>query len=237
MTKTTILMTSIITVILFIAPIASGSLFGLTQTADAVPQQACPDGTTLDPSTKQCVTDPTCTTGTYNPATDQCEEVITVPATCASGTLNTATDLCETTITSAPTCLFGTLNTVIDKCVFRICIPFFGCQTFRISPTCSIGTYNTVTNLCEATLTSAPSCSIGTYNPATDVCDATLPSVATCSIGSLNTATDLCEISPDHGKIPLCHVAGKNGKTVEISVNIESLEGHLIHGDTVGSCE
>jgi len=232
MTKT-ILIALTITVILFIGPIASASFNWSMQTAYADPKQACPEGTTLVISTKLCVSDPICLTGTYNPATNQCEEVTTVAATCSTGTLNTVTDLCETTTTSAPFCFFGTLNTVSDRC--EVCI-FFSCFPFG-PPTCpGGGAYNTVTNLCEATLTSAPSCSSGTYNPATNVCDTTLPSVATCSFGSLNTATDLCEISPDHGKISLCHVASKNGKTVDISVNIESLEGHLIHGDTAGPC-
>ena len=139
MTIKTILATSIMSLVMFMATFASGSLGGILQESFADPVQACPDGTTL------------------NPDTGQCESA----ATCSSGTLNPATGLCEVITTSAPT---------------------------------------------------------------------------SCSSGTLNPATGLCETPPVNGKITLCHVAGKNGKTVEISVNINALEGHLQHGDTIGPC-
>jgi len=241
MTKTTLTALTI-TAILALAPIASGSFGGIILTADAVPQQACPEGTILDPSTKQCGTEPTCTAGYYNPATNQCEEEITVSATCTSGTLNTATDLCESTITTDPSCnslINAFFSPALNACVILRCFPpFGGCTIIPVgAPSCSLGTYNQTSKLCEATATTAPICSVGSYNTATNVCDAISSTAANCSIGLLNPSTDLCEISPVHGKIPLCHIAGKNGKTVEISVNIEALEGHLIHGDTVGTCE
>src|SRR3990170_4608929 len=104
----TILATSIMSVVMFMATFASGSLGGILQESFADPVQACPDGTILNPDTGQCESDPTCASGTLNPATGLCE---TAP-TCSSGIQNPVTGLCET----APTCSSGIQNPVTGLC-------------------------------------------------------------------------------------------------------------------------
>jgi len=39
-----------------------------------------------------------------------------------------------------------------------------------------------------------------------------------------------------YGKLTVCHVTGKSGKRVTISVDESAVHAHLAHGDTLGAC-
>src|SRR3990172_5874485 len=106
----TILATSIMSVVMFMATFASGSLGGILQESFADPVQACPDGTILNPDTGQCESAPTlCASGTPNPTTGMCDVTTSSPPTlCASGIPNPTTGLCET----PPPCSSGIPNPV-----------------------------------------------------------------------------------------------------------------------------
>ena len=39
-----------------------------------------------------------------------------------------------------------------------------------------------------------------------------------------------------YGKVTICHVAGKSGQRVTITVAAPAVPAHLDHGDTVGPC-
>jgi hypothetical protein len=39
-----------------------------------------------------------------------------------------------------------------------------------------------------------------------------------------------------YGKVTICHVAGKSGHRVTITVAASAVPAHLAHGDTVGPC-
>jgi hypothetical protein len=39
-----------------------------------------------------------------------------------------------------------------------------------------------------------------------------------------------------YGKVTICHVAGKNGQRVTITVASPAVPAHLAHGDTRGAC-
>jgi len=39
-----------------------------------------------------------------------------------------------------------------------------------------------------------------------------------------------------YGKVTICHVAGKSGQDVTITVAAPAVPAHLAHGDTVGAC-
>jgi ABC-type sugar transport system substrate-binding protein len=39
-----------------------------------------------------------------------------------------------------------------------------------------------------------------------------------------------------YGKVTICHVAGKSGQRVTITVAASAVPAHLDHGDTVGPC-
>jgi hypothetical protein len=84
----------------------------------------------LNPQTDQCelffedptgggggggaIVSPTCTVGTYNPATDRCEQIVASEPECPQGSaLNENTDKCEAQPTSR--CLQGT-TLVNGKC-------------------------------------------------------------------------------------------------------------------------
>ena len=61
--------------------------------------------------------------------------------------------------------------------------------------------------------------------------------IAFAAIGGVGVAeTSVSAAQYQYGKVTLCHVAGKSGERVTITVAAAAVPAHLRHGDTIGPC-
>lgn len=158
----------------------------------------CPAGTAYDSTLKSCVSQPSCSSGTFDPD-GGCLLVTTYPAVCPDGytwdgsycvsgtlkegricpqggALDNATGLCANLSAETIVCPVGSaFSDVLNKCA--------------VNPDCSGGVFDAALGLCAYTIT--PCSSPYSYNATLGQCS-TIP---VCSAGSvLNTSTDLCSM-------------------------------------------
>ena len=58
------------------------------------------------------------------------------------------------------------------------------------------------------------------------------------AIGGIGaTGGSVASAQYQYGKVTICHVAGKSGRGVTITVAASAVPAHLAHGDTLGACQ
>ena len=155
----------------------------------------CPAGTTYSLSNGKCIAGPTCSQGSFDPASGECVLTVTQAATCPyGGTLNPASDTCQST----PACVTGSVwDSSLGSC--------------KATPTCSSGTYNTYSHNCINTILTDPSCVSGTaFDVSTGICE----SAPTCAnpLYTFDSTLKLCVYKTQ----PIC----LTGTTFDAPVNL-----------------
>ena len=185
-----------------------------TEKCEGTVQPTCASGTTgAINGGVVCQTLPVCSSGTYNPQTDSCEQTLQSEPICPeTSTLNPLTHKCE----SPPPldqCIAGAIKQQTSDgkiyCVIREPNAQTPCpQDYTHGPDfnpnacvkqiiCPTGmSIDPADGLCKGTINENPSCSTGTFNAATNKCEQTLFSAASCNQGTLDPTTDKCESNP-----------------------------------------